>query len=199
MGLTSEPEAGAELPAQAQGAVGPGPGGAGSDSEGGVAVVPLHQFFPQPPVQGGGWQASSRAAAAQTLILPGAGGLKQLWGVCGERGAESKEPLSPQGPRHPFPRCVPTHWSRRGSRRLPGSPTGAELGRHMSLGAPTPPREAPGPRGLRSSGSGSPGSRLSWREGCCRQHRPGAGTGPPALEEMSRCPELQVLERQRER
>lgn len=91
-GLAAESEAGAEPPAEAQGAVGPGPCGAGGDRVGGLAAVPLQQLLPQLPAQGGGRLGSGGAAAGQTLVLPGAGGSQQLWGVCGERGEGSAAP-----------------------------------------------------------------------------------------------------------
>lgn len=81
LGLTAQPEVGAERPVQAQGAVGPGPRGAGGDPEGGIAAVPLQQPLPQPPVQGGGRPGAGGAAAEQSLGLPGAGGSQQPWGV----------------------------------------------------------------------------------------------------------------------
>lgn len=78
--LAAEAEAGAEPFVEAQGAVGPGPSGAGGDLEGGIAEVPLQQPFAQPPAQGGGRPGLGGAAAAQTLVLLGAGGAQQLWG-----------------------------------------------------------------------------------------------------------------------
>ena len=85
-GLAAEAEAGAEPLAEAQGTVGPGPVGAGGDLEGGVAELPRQQPLAQPPVQGGGRPGSRGAAAAQTLILLGAGGAQQLRGCCREGG-----------------------------------------------------------------------------------------------------------------
>ena len=79
--LATEAEAGAEPFVEAQGAVGPGPSGAGGDLEGGIAEVPLQQPFAQAPAQGGGRPGLGGAAAAQTLVLLGAGGAQQLWGV----------------------------------------------------------------------------------------------------------------------
>ena len=200
-GLAAESEARAEPLAEAQGAVGPGPSRAGGDLEGGVAEIPLQQPLPQPPAQGGGRLGSAGAAAMQTFILRGAGGSQQLRGVCGERWEGSEETLLSLEPRRPSLRCVPTHFSQRGSEMLPGSPAYAELGRHISHGPPVPPGAAPGPQGsrnLRGSGSGSPGSSSSWPEGCCWRHSPGVGTGPPGLGEIGFCPEFQVLARQRE-
>ena len=92
--LATEAEAGAEPLAEAQGAISPGPGGAGGDLKGGVTEVPLQQPLAQLPVQGGGWPGSGGAAAAQTLVLLGAGGAQQLWGGCGERWEGSGQ-LSP--------------------------------------------------------------------------------------------------------
>ena len=96
--LAAEPEACAEPRTEAQGAVDPGPHGAGGDRVGGVAGAPLQQRLPQPPAQRGGGLGSGGAAAVQTLVLPGAGGSQQLWGVCGERGDGSAAPLPAQDP-----------------------------------------------------------------------------------------------------
>ena len=97
-GLAAEAEAGAEPLVEAQGAVGPGPGGAGADLEGGVAEVPLQQPLTQPPVQRGGWSGSGGAAAAQTLVLLGAGGAQQLRGSWGEMGGIRGAPPLPGTP-----------------------------------------------------------------------------------------------------
>ena len=61
-------------------------------------MVPLQQPLPQPPVQRGGGLGSGGAAAVQTLILPGAGGSQQPWGVCRERGEGSEMPPPAQDP-----------------------------------------------------------------------------------------------------
>ena len=103
LGLAAESEAGAEPLAEAQGAISPGPGGAGGDLKGGVTEVPLQQPLAQLPVQGGGWPGSGGAAAAQTLVLLGAGGAQQLWGGCGERWEGSGAPLPSLEPRCPSP------------------------------------------------------------------------------------------------
>ena len=97
-GLAAEAEAGAEPLAEAQGAVGPGAGRAGADLEGGIAEVPLQQPLAQPPVQGGGRPGSRGAAAAQTLVLLGAGGAQQLRGSCGEIWEGSGELSPPWNP-----------------------------------------------------------------------------------------------------
>ena len=97
-GLAAEAEAGAEPLVEAQGAVGPGPGGAGADLEGGVAEVPLQQPLTQPPAQRGGWSGSGGAAAAQTLVLLGAGGAQQLRGGCGRDGRDQGCPSPPWNP-----------------------------------------------------------------------------------------------------
>jgi len=98
LGLTAESEVGAEPLAEAQGAISPGPGGAGGDLKGGVTEVPLQQPLAQPPVQGGGRPGSRGAAAAQTLVLLGAGGAQQLRGSCGEIWEGSGELSPPWNP-----------------------------------------------------------------------------------------------------
>ena len=106
LGLAAESEAGAEPLAEAQGAISPGPGRAGGDLQGGVAEVPLQQPLAQPPAQGGGRPGSGGAAAAQTLVLLGAGGAQKLrWG-CGETWEGSGAPLPSLEPWPPSPGCV---------------------------------------------------------------------------------------------
>ena len=98
LGLTAESEAGAEPLAEAQRTVGPGSGGAGGDLKGGVAELPLQQPLPKPPAQGGGRPGSGGAAAAQTLVLLGAGGAQQPWGGWGEMGGIRGAPPLPGTP-----------------------------------------------------------------------------------------------------
>ena len=63
-------------------------------------MVPLQQRLPQSPAQQGGWLGLGGAAAVETLVLPGAGGSLQLWGVCGEKQGRDQRSLSPpQEPR----------------------------------------------------------------------------------------------------
>lgn len=80
--FAAEPEARVEVPAEAQGAVGPAPCRAGGDHEGGNAAVPpavpLQQLLLEPPAQGRGWLGLGGAFAVQTLSLPGAEGTQQL-------------------------------------------------------------------------------------------------------------------------
>ena len=97
-GLAAESEAGAEPLVEAQRTVGPGSGGAGGDLKGGVAELPLQQPLPKPPAQGGGRPGSGGAAAAQTLVLLGAGGAQQLRGGCGRDGRDQGRPSPPGNP-----------------------------------------------------------------------------------------------------
>lgn len=94
-GLTAESEAGAQWPAEPQGAVGPGSHRAGGEGPGGVAVVPLQQLLPQPPVHRKGHLGLSRAVAVHVLALPGVGGTKQLQGGCGQTAERSEEATLP--------------------------------------------------------------------------------------------------------